>query len=852
MATTTAKQSGLSKHSAVEHDLIPEKYQHATAIAIIYVSILIFFYAMVFEGKVYQSSDSLPVWDTFLHQVEQEGAVALWNPYLFCGMPGYAALMYPVPQSFDITINIWEHIGRGGIGFLFMKEQNSGAYLLFYLVYGIGMYVLSYRFLKRKPIAVLVALMSMYATYVAMYIMMGHTTKLAVLCWFPFVFLVVDKLREKFNLVLAFTLPVLIRLMLQASHVQFLYYMFLALGLYLLYFLILAIRKKENIKHVAASCITFILAAGIAFLMGATQYFSTMEYNPYSIRGSNPIQTSAAASTATSSSKTVEGGLDYDYATQWSFGPGELMTFFIPSWCGFGPMPYEGPLTQNQAVKLNLYWGPQPFVDGPQYMGIIAVVFALVGLYRYRKDPFVQYMGAIILFALLLSFGKEFSLVYDLMYHYAPYFNKFRIPSMSLMLVQFFTPILAGYGIVSFLPENKKSMTPEQTKRWKYVFLALAGLFVLVLLGKDIVKSFYQTFYSLQEIGTTLSNSFRQQLSSDVVGMIFDFVFSSIISDIMIAVALLAAAFGACYTYQKGKMRSITVYGIFLVAILFDLWRVASKPHDAIMPQEAKEAVATPDYVQALQHDTTQYRVLRLVNGQPVYDNTLAYWKLHNAYGYHAAKMRAYQDMVDVAGMGNPRVWQLMNIKYLISNRPDSNSMLIPVYQDKESFVYAFRFWMPHVFFVNKYQVADGITTLNNISLMSFEPQQTAFVTEQLSTTIDAPKEGASATLTSYRTQDLEIHATATGNNLLFISDAYYPKGWKAFIDGKETAILRVDYLFRGIVVPPGVHTITMKFEPQMYATGKIISTILSVLVWGGVLILGGWKFWKRRKSTLA
>ena len=131
----------------------------------------------------------------------------------------------------------------------------------------------------------------MYGTYTAMYIMMGHITKLSVLSWFPYVFLIADKLREKFNFFLALALPVLIRLMLQSSHMQFLFYIFFALGSYFLFFFIRTLRKKENWKNVLLSGIVFLTATGLAFLMGAAQNFSTLEYNPYSIRGSIRFKT---------------------------------------------------------------------------------------------------------------------------------------------------------------------------------------------------------------------------------------------------------------------------------------------------------------------------------------------------------------------------------------------------------------------------------------------------------------------------------------------------------------------------------------------------------------------------------
>jgi hypothetical protein len=472
-------------------------------------------------------------------------------------------------------------------------------------------------------------------------------------------------------------------------------------------------------------------------------------------------------------------------------------------------------------------------------MGIIVLVFGIIGFYRKRHEPLVQYMGIMIVFSLLVSFGKEFSLVYDLMYHYCPIFNKFRVPSMILMLVQFFTPILAGYGILSFLPEGKNIMTAMQSKQWKYIFGSIAGMFLLVLLGRDIFKDVYQSFFPLQEVGKALSHS-DGQLNSEVVGIMFDFVFSSVVTDVMIALALLGITFSAFYYYQKGKIQSVSVYGILIVVVLFDLWRVASKPHDPISPQEAHQAIETPNYAHFLQKDTTKYRVLG------IYDNTLAYWGIYNAYGYHPAKMRIFQDMVDVAGMGNPHVWQLMNIKYIVSTTPQNSPLLQQVYSDKEEQVYAFRYNLPHVFFVNGYEVKDGLEILNRIKEVSFDARNLAYLQEKPKIEIDVPKPEAEAALIHYGTQEMEIKATATGNNLLFLSDAYYPKGWKAYIDGKETEILRLDYMFRGVVVPAGLHMVTMKFEPEMFYIGKQISFWISLIVYG-MLILMGISYWIKK-----
>jgi hypothetical protein len=281
--------------------------------------------------------------------------------------------------------------------------------------------------------------------------------------------------------------------------------------------------------------------------------------------------------------------------------------------------------------------------------------------------------------------------------------------------------------------------------------------------------------------------------------------------------------------------------------VLFDLWRVASKPYEPRPQQESLQAIATPDFIKVLHQDTSMYRVLKIQDGQPIYDNSLAYWRIQNAYGYQGAKMRIYQDMVDVAGLGNPLTWQLMNIKYLITNKDESDAALVPVYNSPNTKVYGIRFFLPRTFFVNRFEISDGIGILNKIAARSFDPRDIAYVLEDLKIKVDAPLHGAEATIIEYGLQNFKIQATATGNNLLFLSEAFYPKGWKAFIDDQETEIIRLNYLFRGVLVPQGKHIVEMKFEPQSFIIGKGISLASNSIILLGIVFQGFFSYWKKR-----
>ncbi len=161
------------------------------------------------------------------------------------------------------------------------------------------------------------------------------------------------------------------------------------------------------------------------------------------------------------------------------------------------------------------------------------------------------------------------------------------------------------------------------------------------------------------------------------------------------------------------------------------------------------------------------------------------------------------------------------------------------MYNSPNTKVYGFRFALPRAFFVNRYEVSDNLGMLKKIADRSFDPRDIAYVSEDIKAKIDPPLQGAKAEIVHYGIQDLKVRTTATGNNLLFLSEAYYPKGWKASIDGKEVEILRLNYLFRGVVVPQGEHTIEMKFEPASFSTGRQISLASNIIVLIGIVFTG-------------
>jgi hypothetical protein len=866
MSKTQKERSG-GRHAASDSPLIPERYQHVVALALLLLSIIVFFWPVIFQGKTYYDVDVIATrsFDTFLDDAKREGIFPLWNPYIFCGMPSYGSLTVGGDRNFDLTgkllgVILWP-FGPDSVG------PPEGWVLVFYFIFASGLYLLTYTKVKRKFPAFIAAIGATFSMYIIIWVMSGHNTKIAVIAFFPYIFYVVERLRERFSWLLALSLVLLLHFSYMPSHVQMIFYVYLAIGVYLLFFLIKGLLQKKGEKASPEepplwkgslrAGIVLILASALAFAMDADKYLSVWEYSSYSTRGSNPI----ISTNQGTDSKTVQGGLDYDYATSWSFSPGEMLTWIVPSWYGFGQMQYKGFFTNNQEGQPNFYWGPQPFTHAPQYMGVIILFLAVFGFIKNRKDPFVQYLAIMIVLSLLIAFGREFPVVYDLMYRYFPLFNKFRVPSMILTIVQIFVPVLAAYGIATFLREREELQGSQLQKRKKSILITL-GVTIGVLF---VIAMTFESFLPRQAIQNVFSYLTRYGLPRDqIVEQVFrqiptqasreitSLLTSMATNDIYVAMVLLVLAFGAIYYFVQRKLALTTFAAILALVIVADLWRVAMIP---IQPSERslhQQVFTTPEYVKYLQRDTTHYRVLEFDNGQPPYNNNLAYWRIQSAYGYQGAKMRWYQDMIDVVDLKNPLLWGLMNVKYIISNTPDSSTTMGLVYNGRDMKVYTNTSPLPRAFFVNRYEVADGLTILSRINSKSFDPRDVLFFTEDPKITIEPPHSAASVEIVKYGIHAIDLKVTTAGSNLLFLSETYYPVGWKAFVDGKEIPIYRANYLFRAVVVPPGIHTVEMKFEPRGFFVGKNLSLAANIVVLGGLGFFGFDRWRKKRGAAPA
>ncbi|MEO6694557.1 MAG: YfhO family protein [Ignavibacteria bacterium] len=845
---TKTPSTTLNRKQTTSGNEILFKYENYIYIGIIILAVLIFFKDGVFGGKVFATSDNIASdsFRTFLDDAKNGGIFPLWVPNIFMGMPNFPIIAYN-PRVYDFFFFIWDSI----YGFITNSSTNSVLpIVMYYVVFGIGFYLYtSYKF-KSRLIALYCALSATFATDFIQRIVVGHNTKVLSLAFFPFILLAIDKLIDSFddkkrsifsasNLLNFFFLTIMLHIQLNSNHIQMIFYSYLMIGIYLLYIIIYRAVKKTNVSGIIKSGVFFIIASLIAVAMNADVLMTMKDYNKYSIRGEASIEAKLDTKVANDSP------LDYQYATNWSFSPGEVITFLLPYYYGFGDV-------QVQGQKANLYWGQMPFTTNPMYFGVITLVLCIVGIfYNLRNNPFVQSMTVISFIFLFLSFGRNFSILYDLFFNYFPYFSSFRAPVMIHHFLNIAIVILAGFGLRSIVDIVKNNTQTEKFKKLCYVFFGIAGvMFIISIVG-------FESSYASSIANSPLIDKLKQQGAtaqqiSQYTKQISTVAYENIISDLRLHAFFIAIVMGLALMYSLNKLSLKVFLAATILIAMIDLWNVNFKTLHWDNPGDNKSAFAENDYTNWLlktNPDVYTYRVAEVNGGRLSTDNTLAYYRLHSFNGYHGAKIRIYQDAVDIADENLPLLLTLGGVKYVISDQPLQDTSFIQVFKGSK-FIFENKNFIPKAYFVEEYKVEKDISILNSIRDNNLDPVKTALLEKDINQKIDKPDSTASVKLTKGDIHTLEYEANASGNNLLVFSEIYLPFGWKAYVDGKETEFFKTDYFLRSIVVPPGKHKIEFRYEPATYYTGKTISIGSNILL-GVILVAGIFSYVSGRKKKV-
>lgn len=809
------------------NQIIPQKHHLWIIFIVIMVLFLIFLSPLYFGGKTFQSGDITVIESMKPYLEKERDGYTLWNPYIFGGMPAYA-----IVTGYKWFNLIWVTVKSVRDIFMLPFSNDYVVWTLYLIILGYTSFLFFYRLSKNTLASLFVGISTSFSTGLIVFLFIGHVTKLTSLAFYPVIFLILLNHQKKIKLLDFFLLVVILNMFLLGWHVQIIFYTLFAIAIYFIYFFFYSIRKKDPFLRgqIIKSAIVFVFASVIALAIQSDNLSQVYEYTPYSTRGTESILEK-------NSSKTEQSESDYyNYHTEWSFSPGEILTFLIPSYYGFGNSTYKGPLTNNQPVEVNTYFGQMRFVDVAMYMGILVFLLGIYAMIALRREPLVQYLTILTIISLLISFGKNFPVVFDLMFYYFPYFNKFRVPSMILVLVQMSMPVLAGFGImklISFVREKN-----EQLKiNVRNTALGISALFVAVLLLNNPISKWFtgrvnDYASSIQQSNPQLAQQF--QALADYTSQMFA-------TDMIFALLFLTIGVWSIYAYLNRKFSADAMVAVFILLTIIDLWRIDARGAKYIDNPDIKNLFTKPDYISFIeqQNENQPFRIFNLKQDGSIGSfsnnaNFHAYFLIEDFYGYSGIKPRAYQDYLDVVGPVNQALWNMLNVKYVITNQPASLPGLRPVYNSEKSFVMINENVLPRMFFVNKIEQMSPLDFLNKMKSGKINPKETAIV-ENASPEINPVDSTASIKITKYDEAKIEADVIASGNNFIFIGNTYLP-GWKAFVDGRETDVYKTNHGYLGLVVPKGNHKVVIEYSPDSFFITKNIALILSSLAILGLL----------------
>ncbi len=814
------------------------RHPNWATVIILFILLLIFYYQVVFENKTLLAPDALNSrsFKPFINDALNRGIYPLWNPYIFSGMPSLGSLTAPLINIVDTIVN-YTIMGIGKI----LPLTPFMVIILNYVLLGFLTYFLLRSLNLNRYACLFSAIAATFLPQFIAFTAFGHNTKFYSVVLIPIIFWAVKQLLEKKNLPYFAITALLIGFQLLRAHVQVCYYTYLLIGIYFIFQAMLEFKENKKPLPILKSGAMLAAAVVAGLMLSSVLYLSVYEYSHYSIRGGG-----------------IGEGLDYQYASNWSFSPAEMITFIVPSFFGFGG---------------ETYWGKMPFTDYPLYMGIVVLFLAGLALV-IRRDRYVIFFAIVALFALIVSFGNHLPILYDPMFKFLPYFNKFRVPSMIHIILDMAVVIMAGFGL-HFLIQLKDSNDPkllarktQSIQRYFYVFGGIAILIMLfVILGKGTILNWI--------IGSgKVPEPSYQQLAYEMV-----------VRDAVIMVIILGCT-GFLTLYYLSKKLNVAILAIGLAFLLIvDLWLVdfkIIKPHPAV---SERDYFQKDDVVRYLESQLKPFRILPVNLGQrgerP--DNWYMYFMIQNIYGYHAAKLKIYQEALEqlqwqkvpfptsfffnfykqgINEKGQSVIQQrsaeeipwnlyyrhqaflnMLNVRYLITMFPISDESFQLVKQ-ANALIYENMNALPRAFFV------DNIITLRDkneiFAFMGsgrFDPARTAILEEKPDFEI-FPSEGNQVEITHYDLHDIKMRASVKSPTLLVLSEVYYPAGWKAYVDGRETRIYKTNYILRSIFLPAGDHDIVFVFRPASFKIG-LLTSIVTLIVLIGLLVYAG----RRHKS---
>ena len=796
-------------------------YTHFFVIVFFVIAALAYFNP-VLQGKVIQQSDIRQYTGMAKEQNnfrKKTGEEPYWTNSAFGGMPTYQLGAY-YPHDYVKKLDRL-------IRFL----PRPADYLFIYLL---GFYILLCCLKVDYRLAALGALAFGFSTYLIIILGVGHNAKAHALAYIPMLLGgIVLTFRGKYLWGFVIT-AIAMALEVGANHYQMTYYFMLLVLILGVVYLFNAIREKK-LKNFFGSVGLLIVAVVLGIATNATSLMATKEYADWSTRGKSELTLNPDGSP-----KTNTKGLSKDYITQYSYGIVESLNIFVPRLFGgsngedlgensktYNFLIDQG-ISKSQAMdfskNLPLYWGNQPGTAGPAYIGAIIFFLFIIGLILVKGKAKWWLLGGVLM-SLVLSWGKNFGLLTDLMIDYFPLYNKFRAVSSIQVILELCAPIM---GVLAL-----KELLDSSVDKGKKLSALKISLFTI--LGIGIALFLFKGTFSFESFS---DETLKRYYGDEILSLIQLDRKAVYTNDLFRTLIFIALAAGVIWLYLKERLKENLLVILIGLLILVDLVGVDMRyvnKYDFVSKRRMSDPFPeTPVDKQILQDEG----IYRVYNPQEGLNGASTSFYHKSIGGYHAAKPAGLQDLFDFyIYKGKIEILNMLNVKYVIQQDEEGRSA--PAMNPDAN---------GNAWFINKLiEVKNADDEIKALEYMDVKNE--AVVNTSRFNTINRfnfHKDSlATVALTDYEPNHLTYKASNPNAGVLVFSEMYYENGWNAYIDGQLRDHFRVNYVLRALNISGGDHTIEFKFEPEVIQKGSRITLASSIVL--GLIVIAGIGFSFRR-----
>ena len=761
---------------------------------------------------------------------QRTGEMTRWTNSLFSGMPTYQ--LSPSYESTS-TLNTLEKAYH-----LWLPEN-----VWYLFVYLIGFYILLRAFDFRQHLAALGSIVWAFSTYFLIIIAAGHIWKVWALAYLPpMIAGIVLAYRGKYLRGLIVT-GIFAAFEVHANHVQMTYYYLFVIAAMILAYLAEAIQKKQYVHFLKATgaCI----AGGLlGILVNISNLYHTWEYGQESMRGKSELVKKNTANQTSS-------GLDRDYITQWSYGIGETWTLLVPNAKGGSHNEHLGDSKSAMEASSNQqgvkefcaqwysYWGEQPFTAGPVYVGAFILFLFVLSLFIV-KGPMKWALLGVTILTVMLSWGKNFMWLTNIFIDYVPMYASFRTVSSILVVAEFTIPLMAMMALKKIVDE------PEVLKdKMKYVYISfgLTGGMAMIF---ALMPTMFFDFISSADL-----TSLKKYVGDEYLGVVSENLSNMreavFTADCWRSFFIILAGVVLLLLYSAKKLKPVTLVGALVILSLADLWQINKRYLNDSMfvpkyEREQKQPLTQTDQL-ILKDQTLDYRVLNLASNTFNENETSYYHK--SIGGYHAAKLRRYQELIDahitpemqslfsaiskaggdmreVNGDSIYPVLNMLNMRYIIL--PLQSGQNVPL---QNPYTYGNAWFVDKVHYANN--ANEELEAVGRLPLRHEAVADKKFSDVLGESTIQDSV--SIVTIENYEPNQLTYKVRSGQGGVVVFSEIYYP-GWTATIDGEEAELGRVNYVLRALKVAPGEHEVVLSFFPKSVNRTETIAYIsLAILL---------------------